>query len=330
MKRHLIPLLALSLYWLPSSYAQDSSQDVEKACQFQGYSLQKIRDREAQIVKAIRDSDNKLMVNLIDYPLTIFLPTGKRIVNNPQEFLKFQSQIITASDAELVMNKLTKNPDNVICRANGVGILGGGIWLTPYSLKIKSVNSIAIPNTKLTPNEPYGNPVPAISDKNKLNEFANIYNNYYHLSPADGPALFVIRITQYGYQLDSEENEGNIELYYADINNDGTPEYVLSYDDQGSMGTDGIRFVGQMKNGTLIPMNLNKLIFNNFHIKLDKWYLFHGSPFLTEHGSIYMNYTNNDVKCTYLWKGDKITLINQDSSHCLTPKAQQQHSTNSP
>lgn len=311
MKRKILTLFSLMLMYTLTVLASNDS------CMMNGYSRAAIYAREAQIVKAIRSNNNQMLVSLIHFPLQINLKTGSRSIQSAQDFLRFQRNIIVPQDAKIVINHLARNPQDVICRADGVGLLNGGIWLSPNSLKIMTLNSNAIPNTRITPNKPYGKPIPSITNKKILTQFATLYNKMRHDKVIDGSALFVTRISNHMYQLNSEDNTGTINLYKADINNNGKLNYILSYDHQGSLNTDGIRFIGEIHGNKLIPINFQHTIKHNFHIDMSKWYLFHSVPFLTNKGRTYMNYQSDGMTCTYVWKNKTISLINNDSIDCV-------------
>ncbi len=310
IKIFIFATLALFITGIASATTNDS-------CQMNGYSRPAIYAREAQIVKALRTGNNKQLSQLMSYPLQINLTNGTHTIKTPEEFLKFQKKLIVEQDAKTVINHLTKAPHDIICRADGIGLMNGGLWLSPYNLKIMTVNKEAVPNTQLLSNKPYGQGVSGITNKAILTEFARLYNQMRHDNTIDGAALFVVKIGPNAYQLDSEANEGTINLYRADIDNSGTDSYILSYDNQGSLNVDGIQFIGKIDDNKLVPLDFKKALKHNFHIDTDQWYLFHGTPFLTRKGETYMNYVNNGMVCTYVWKNGTIKLIARDSVDCM-------------
>jgi hypothetical protein len=104
-----------------------------------------------------------------------------------------------------------------------------------------------------------------------------------------------------------------LQLYKADINNDGSPDYVLTYIWSGSMGANGIVNVYTFKDGKWVSLPYFDLLvksetkrgngiseWNDFSLKL-------ADPFLYEKGGkvfhgFYMG-------AYYLWKGEKITPL---------------------
>jgi hypothetical protein len=290
---------------------------AENSCQMNGYSIQTIQTIEANIVKAIKTQDTKRLASMVQYPLTIYLRAGKVSIMSAKIFIKLEPKMIVKRDADRLIKQLTQHPRNYICRSDGIGLINGGIWLSPNNYKIISINNAAIPNTTLTPDVPYGHSIAAITNKQTLEQFAKLYNKLHDAKVIDGPALYINQISNNYWVLNSDTNQGTINLYKTDINNTGVPKYILSYDGQGSMGTDGVQFIGTIKKDKLIPLSLNKALRRNFHIGREEWYLFHGTPFLTAKDKVYMNYTNRGVTCTYLWKGNNISLVSQDSHNCI-------------
>lgn len=308
-----ITLLLIVLTSFTITYA-DARVD---SCRMNGYSNRVISSKEAAIANALAQQNPKALSQQINYPMSIRLSSGQRTINSPQEFLKYHDQIFVEQDAKRLVQELQKHPKDYVCRSDGIGLMNGGIWLSPNNYKISSLNDAAIPNTKIKADIPYGRPIPAITNKQTLQRFAQLYNKLHHDKVIDGPALYIDRIAPQMWTLNSAFNQGSINLFKADINNDGTPEYVLTYNNQGSMGTDGINFIGAIKNNHLVPLKFFEILKKNFKVDREDWYLFHSTPFLTSSGLVYMNYQSNGTRCTYLWKGRKIKLITQDSAHCI-------------
>ncbi len=304
-----LTLVLLSFYSTCSIASHDS-------CTINGYSRAQITARETQLLAAFKDRDTAALVNWIDYPLLINLKSGTRTIATPQAFLKLKDAVFAARDVTSIAAQLTHYKGDVICRADGVGLIQGGMWLSPFNLKIKTLNRNAIPHTILTVDQPMGHPIHSLTDRAALAQFAQQYNALQHES------LRVIA-TQGGgsvqhkvYQLHSQSH-GYLNLYKADINNTGTPKYILVYMDQGSIHADGIVFIGLMHNQKLIPIHFENVIQRNFHIDLSKWYIRYATPFLTYRKWVYLNYLNNNVTCTYLWKDQRMTLITQDRVNCI-------------
>lgn len=290
------------------------------SCKFNGYSRATILQREASITEALRDNDASQFADDAHLPLIINLKNGTHIITTTKQLTASFDKIFVATDRTTLANQLEQQATQVICRSEGVGLLNGNLWLDPNDLKLMTVNSGAIPHTLITSDQPYGYAVQPITSQKVLEQFAKLYNKLHHTKTIDGPALFVVRISDHMYQLNSEDNSGVIRLYYADVNNTGQKDYILVYEQQGSLNTDVVRFIGRAKGNSLQPLNLKQLIRRTYHINNDRWYLFHSSPFITTKGLTYLSYKNNGVTCTYLWKGHTISLVSKDSKDCISRK----------
>ena len=126
------------------------------------------------------------------------------------------------------------------------------------------------------------------------------------------------------YIIDDGSTDLTASVVQAFINNSGDAKYILSYDSQGTMHTDNVSFIGALQGSAFQPVSLSDAITHNFHLKMSNWYYFHSDPFLTlRNHLVYMNYSDNGLTCTYLWKGSTMSLINTQQSNCYSRKQEE-------
>lgn len=287
------------------------------SCQTNGYSQQKIHERIESIAEAMQDNDAELFSEQVSLPFTVNLKSGKHVFISITQVENDFEKIFSTADRQRLAKQLSQPKQPLICRSEGVGLLNGGIWLAPNDLGIMSINASIIPHTQLLADKPYGQAIAPITSQQELATFAKAYNALLQQKMVRGSKLSVIKNNTAGYQLNADDNSGNITLYNADINNSGVRSYVLCYDNQGSLRTDRIRFIGVPSQSHLIPITIYPLINRTFHIDGSRWYLFHNTPFLTFKGLTYLNFRNRGVVCTYLWKGHSIRLVSKADQQCI-------------
>ena len=287
-------------------------------CKLNGYSASRIYHQESAIIKALQNNNAAELVDQVHYPLRINLANGSYLVTTPSQFIHTFDKLFTPADRTKIAFQLSLQPKQVICRSEGVGLLNGGLWLNPNTLKLMSINYDVIPHTDLKPDQPYGHAVKPITSPQMLKQFVKLYNKYQQTIGVDHPLFFITKVSPHIYQLSAKDNSGTIQLYYADINNSGQKDYILVYEKQGSLHTDHIQYIGYTHGNSLQPLQLKKLIYQTYSVKADHWYLFHSTPFLTTRGLTYLNYSSNGVICTYLWKAYTIRLVSRDNKNCIT------------
>ena len=105
----------------------------------------------------------------------------------------------------------------------------------------------------------------------------------------------------------------NMQLYVADINNDGQEDYILTYIWSGSMGGSGIMMVYTFKNGKRVSLPYFDLLVKSAHKRgsmISEWNDFSmmlASPFLyTKDGKVYHGFDNSEY---YLWENESIKPV---------------------
>lgn len=109
------------------------------------------------------------------------------------------------------------------------------------------------------------------------------------------------------------------ELYVADINNDGTQDYVLTHCFDGKDHIDTISEVFDMKGRVVKSLQVDDALPDG--LGLPSWF---GSPFLiVDQGVTYMQFTDHKNDFRYVWKSTKFELVAEKkvkSKEWKTPK----------
>lgn len=98
------------------------------------------------------------------------------------------------------------------------------------------------------------------------------------------------------------------ELYFADVNHDGSKDYILVHCYEGKDRADRIVEVFSDKSKTLIPLHIHEAIGKK--LSEHKWFY---DPFLVteDTGVTFLQFTDHKKDYRYQWKNNELILIGE-------------------
>lgn len=97
-----------------------------------------------------------------------------------------------------------------------------------------------------------------------------------------------------------DTERGRYGLYLADVNNDGTQDYLLTNEDGGRLQVDSIIEAFSIENGEYVPLDIDRVMPDGSEMPF-----YFGQPFIiVERGKTYLNFFDGSEEIQYLWEGN--------------------------
>ena len=281
-------LLASGLLW-----AADRRSEVERRLEnVAGMEPASTGQFLADLQAAVRSADAEAVAGMVHLPIVVCLDSQPTLVETEAQFCTRFLDIINERVRKAVA---AQKFDDLFVRYNGCMIGSGEIWFNGSDIVYIGSCAPTSPccERRLKYLEPKGREIVEPADRAELWTFLKRSGLW--------------KEARQHTEVFSLPDEESCQLYHADVNNDGTYEYVVAYVDRGSGNYSGVHAVYGEIDGRLAEISFDDIVVRNqcpggdmsdFHMHL-------GQPFLiVKDGVTFMSFRDGNTPHFYKWTPD--------------------------